>query len=379
MKKPLSWLGLRSRLVIIAMLTGVPIVVVSQLSLAPWMFGAISAGALVTLIAGQFLATRTWYSQRAHLVDSLMASDILAGPVDDTGLFAKLDEALSGVDDDANAQMARYATQVYEAAHDVTNAVALTNQGVSHLKTETEKLNHAMEEMLSTAHSVSANAHVASQAATEAEGSAHEGLQLLTQTTESISTLANQVEASSSVIKELARDSNNIGAILDVIKGIAEQTNLLALNAAIEAARAGEQGRGFAVVADEVRSLASRTQVSTQEIEKMIQRLQSAAQSAVSSMDGGHEIAQQSVDQVAKANTSLHTINAAVGRIKNMNTQIASAAEEQSAVTAEIKGNVEVIDDVNELTIETLDGLNSIGDKLNDIAQDMQVSLVTAH
>ena len=107
----------------------------------------------------------------------------------------------------------------------------------------------------------------------------------------------------------------------------------------------------------------------------MIQRLQQAAQSAVSSMDGGHEIAQQSVDQVASANSALHSINAAVARIKNMNTQIASAAEEQSAVTAEIKGNVEVIDDVNELTIETLDGLNSIGDKLNAIAQDMQHSL----
>ena len=375
MKKLLSGLGLRSRLVILSILTIVPVIVVSQLALQPWISAAVAAVALAALLAGQYLATNGWYRQRAHLLDSLVASEILAGPVDDATLFAQLDEALRGVEDETNAQMERYSTQVFEAAHDVTNAVALTNQGVSHLKSETEKLSHAMEEMLSTAHSVSANAHDASQAATEAEGSAHQGVELLNQTTQSINTLANQVEASSSVIKELARDSDNIGAILDVIKGIAEQTNLLALNAAIEAARAGEQGRGFAVVADEVRSLASRTHVSTQEIEKMIQRLQQAAQSAVSSMDGGHEIAQQSVDQVASANSALHSINAAVARIKNMNTQIASAAEEQSAVTAEIKGNVEVIDDVNELTIETLDGLNSIGDKLNAIAQDMQHSL----
>ena len=379
MNRPLSWFGLRSRLVILSMLTIVPVMVVSQLALQPWISGSVAAVALAALLAGQYLATNGWYRQRAHLLDSLVASEILAGPVDDTTLFAKLDEALRAVKDETNTQMERYSTQVFEAAHDVTNAVALTNQGVSHLKSETEKLSHAMEEMLSTAHSVSANAHDASQAATEAEGSAHQGVELLNQTTQSITTLANQVEASSSVIKELARDSDNIGAILDVIKGIAEQTNLLALNAAIEAARAGEQGRGFAVVADEVRSLASRTHVSTQEIEKMIQRLQSAAQSAVSSMDGGHEIAQQSVDQVASANSALNVINAAVARIKNMNTQIASAAEEQSAVTAEIKGNVEVIDDVNELTIETLDGLNSIGDKLNAIAQDMQHSLNTAN
>jgi methyl-accepting chemotaxis protein len=379
MKKLLTRLGLRSRLVIVSLLAVIPLGVASQMSLAGWMVGTAGGVSLFVLLFGQYLATRDWYSQRTRLLDSLMASDSLAGPVNDDVLFAKLEEALAGADDESNAQLARYATQVHEAAHDVTNAVALTNQGVSHLKTETEKLSRAMEEMVSTAHSVSANAHDATQAASEAEGSAHQGLELLTQTTQSINTLANQVEASSSVIKELARDSDNIGAILDVIKGIAEQTNLLALNAAIEAARAGEQGRGFAVVADEVRSLASRTQVSTQEIEKMIQRLQQAAQSAVSSMDGGHEIAQQSVQQVAKANTALHTINAAVERIKNMNTQIASAAEEQSAVTAEIKGNVEVIDDVNELTMETLDGLNTIGDKLNAVAQDLQHSLENAN
>ena len=378
MKMLVSWLGMRSRLVILILLTVIPAGVVSQMPLAPWVQGAVALAALLVLLAGQYLTTAAWYRHRAQLLDSLMARDMLAGNVDDVTLFTQLQQALTGNDEDANAQIDRYATQVYEAAHDVTNSVALTNQGVSHLKSETEKLSHAMEEMLSTAHSVSANAHDASQAANEAEGNAREGLQLLNQTTTSINTLANQVEESSSVIKELARDSDNIGAILDVIKGIAEQTNLLALNAAIEAARAGEQGRGFAVVADEVRSLASRTQVSTQEIEKMIQRLQQAAQSAVASMDGGHEIAQQSVDQVAKANTALHAITSAVERIKNMNTQIASAAEEQSAVTAEIKGNVEVIDDVNELTIETLDGLNGIGDKLNAIAQDMQDSITAS-
>ena len=375
MTKLLTRMGLRSRLVILSLSTITPLGVATQFVSSPWQMMIVCGLGLVVLMAGQYLVTRGWYARRCQLLDTLMAHEHLAGPVDDTCLFETIDTVIHRAAGEANARNAHYATQVAEAAHDVTNSVALTNQGVSHLKSETEKLNQSMQEMLSTAQSVSSNAHDASVAATEAEGSAHQGVELLNQTTVSINTLANQVEASSSVIKELARDSDNIGAILDVIKGIAEQTNLLALNAAIEAARAGEQGRGFAVVADEVRSLASRTHHSTQEIENMIQRLQQAAQSAVNSMDGGHEIAQQSVDQVTRANDALHTITAAVARIKHMNTQIASAAEEQSAVTAEIKGNVEVIDDVNELTMETLDGLNAIGDKLDAIAQEMQHSL----
>ena len=372
MEKLLSWLGMRSRLVFITLLTVTPVAVVSQLAVAPWILLTVAALAAFALLAGQFFATSGWYKQRGRLLDAMAVKGLANDRLSDAELISQTIDALVATDADAQARSAQIAGQVSEAATDVTNSAALTTQGVSHLKTETEKLSHAMEEMLTTAQTVSAHAHDASLAANEAEGNAHEGLKILTATHTAISHLASQVEGSTSVIKELASDSDNIGRILDVIKGIAEQTNLLALNAAIEAARAGEQGRGFAVVADEVRSLASRTHESTQEIENMIQRLQQAAQSAVSSMDGGREIAQQSVEQVGQANNALRAISAAVERIRNMNTQIASAAEEQSAVTAEVKGNVETINDVNELTIETLDGLNRIGDQLNKIAIEIQ-------
>ena len=291
---------------------------------------------------------------------------------DDVRLFASVQEALLNRDEDLVTHLDQIANEVDSLAHDVTNSIALTNQGVSHQKSETEKLTQAMSEMLTAAESVSSSAHDASEAATKAEDSAREGQTILHQTTQAINELAVQVEESSLVIANLARDSDSIGAILDVIKGIAEQTNLLALNAAIEAARAGELGRGFAVVADEVRSLASRTHQSTSEIENMIQRLQQAAQSATQSMSGGHEIAQTSVQQVSQAVASLDAITSAVERIKIMNTQIASAAEEQSAVTQEIKSNVETIDEVSELTMETLEGLNQTGHNMENLGSNIR-------
>jgi methyl-accepting chemotaxis protein len=287
-------------------------------------------------------------------------------------LLPRMQQALQQRDAKLLTQLDQIASEVDGLAHDVTNSIALTNQGVSHQKKETEKLTHALAEMLTAAESVSSNAHDASEAANNAEDSAREGQAILHNTTQTINELADQVEQSATVIANLARDSDSIGAILDVIKGVAEQTNLLALNAAIEAARAGEQGRGFAVVADEVRSLASRTHQSTSEIEDMIQRLQSAAQTATQSMSGGQEIAHNSAQQVSQAVAALDAITTAVGHIKMMNTQIASAAEEQSAVTQEVKNNVEVIDEVSELTIETLDGLNQTGHNLENLGTNIR-------
>jgi methyl-accepting chemotaxis protein len=332
-------------------------------------------GAVFTLMLLS-LAGLTWTHHRRQQATAPLRQWLVAhgypNDRDDLRLLHTVQEALLNRDEDLVTHLDQIANEVDNLAHDVTNSIALTNQGVNHQKKETEKLNHAMAEMLTAAESVSSSAHDASEAATKAEDNAREGQAILHKTTEAINDLAQQVEQSTNVITNLARDSDSIGAILDVIKGIAEQTNLLALNAAIEAARAGEQGRGFAVVADEVRSLASRTHQSTSEIESMIQRLQQAAQSATQTMSGGHEIAQSSVQQVSQAVGALNAIASAVERIKIMNTQIASAAEEQSAVTQEVKNNVEAIDEVSELTIETLDGLNQTGHNMENLGNNIR-------
>ena len=160
-----------------------------------------------------------------------------------------------------------------------------------------------------------------------------------------IKALAERVEQAAQTIESLNTNSEEIGVVLEVIKGIADQTNLLALNAAIEAARAGEQGRGFAVVADEVRTLASRTQKSTEEIHHMIERLQHGARNAVKVMAEGREQAQNGVEQATRAGESLAQITFAITTINDMNTQIATAAEQQSAVAEEINRNVVAISD----------------------------------
>tara|TARA_Y100000588_G_scaffold309531_1_gene334591 strand:- start:1882 stop:3501 length:1620 start_codon:yes stop_codon:yes gene_type:complete len=223
--------------------------------------------------------------------------------------------------------------------------------------------------------SVDGVAHSAAQAASdanEATSAASEGRQIVQQTVTSIQQLAENVRETADVIARLESDSNKVGSVLDVIKGIAEQTNLLALNAAIEAARAGEQGRGFAVVADEVRTLASRTQQSTEEIQSTIEQLQSAAHSAVEVMARGTEQASSSVETANKAGSSLETITSTIGRINQMNEQIAHNTEDQRTVAVDIVRHVDEIHQRTEQTSNRSVELGTMCNELADLAQHLE-------
>lgn len=250
------------------------------------------------------------------------------------------------------SQVSASTAQLAAAAEQVSAITEETNRGVQRQQSETSQVVAAVNEMAATVQEVARHANEAATAATNADSASAEGKSVVINTMKSIENLSAEINKAASVISKLETDSENIGSVLDVIKGIAEQTNLLALNAAIEAARAGEQGRGFAVVADEVRTLASKTQKSTQEIQTMIEQLQTGAQSAVKVMAESINRAEESVSKAANAGSSLETITKAVSMIRDMNDQIATAAEEQSAVAEEINRNIVSISDVIDQTAD---------------------------
>ena len=205
---------------------------------------------------------------------------------------------------------------------------------------ETVQVSTAVNQMSATVLDIASNAEKAALAAKQADNEAQEGMLAMQDTTKAIQVLASNVNSATSVISQLETESQSIGSVIEVIKSIAEQTNLLALNAAIEAARAGEQGRGFAVVADEVRVLASRTQEATEEINKIIGKLQNQSVKAVQVMDENSENTKETMDKVNKAAQSLNTIVTSINEISDMNIQIASAAEQQSAAASEIDQSI---------------------------------------
>lgn len=262
--------------------------------------------------------------------------------------FNRFVEKLQGV----ITSVAGTTTQVATASEEMKRMSEKSATNMSNQQREIDQVVTAMAEMTGTVEEVAGSAARASEAANLALAEADSGKQVVGENMEAISNLAADVEHAAEVIQDLNSHSDAIGAVLNVIRDIAEQTNLLALNAAIEAARAGEQGRGFAVVADEVRTLATRTHESTREINDMISRLQSGTQVAVETMTQGCERAQASVEQAARVREALERIAQAVEQISGMNLQIASAAEEQAAAVKEININIvnlgNVVGQVNE-------------------------------
>lgn len=247
---------------------------------------------------------------------------------------------------EVSASLANQARQTASQAEERSARIQMQQDEINMVAT-------AVNEMAAATQEIAGNADHTAQNSSEAVGACEHGTGQVTQTQSSIQNLAQEVQVATNVILELEEHGNSINAILSNIQGIAEQTNLLALNAAIEAARAGEQGRGFAVVADEVRVLSQRTHGSTQEIQQTIELLQGTTGKAVSIMNDSRSLAETSVDDANSAAASLTQIHAAVERISDMATQIASAAEEQASVTSEITRNTEGIRDVsNELADE---------------------------
>ncbi len=268
-------------------------------------------------------------------------------------------------------EVGRVTGEVADSAQSLAGMAAANDRLISSEHAAVDQVSTAATEMSVAVHEVARNAQNAADAARHAEVQSREGAQVVGATIHSIRQLAQEVESASDTIQTLEQETANIGAVLAVIKGIAEQTNLLALNAAIEAARAGEQGRGFAVVADEVRALAARTQESTKDIQQMIERLQAGVQNAVKATHSGSARARQSVEQAAGVDQALSVTGDSVQRINDMAAQIATACEEQSSVTEEIARNISDIRDLSNEAAQTSEQSTRASQHLSELSHGL--------
>ena len=268
-------------------------------------------------------------------------------------------------------EVSRVTGEVADSARSLAGLAAANDRLINSEHAAVDQVSTAATEMSAAVHEVARNAQNAADVARFAEEQSREGAQVVGATVAAIRQLAIEVESASTTIGTLEQETANIGAVLAVIKGIADQTNLLALNAAIEAARAGEQGRGFAVVADEVRALAARTQDSTKDIQLMIERLQAGVQEAVKAMRSGSLKARDSVERAAGVDQALTDTGDSVQRINDMAAQIATACEEQSSVTEEIARNISDIRDLSNEAAQTSEQSNQASQHLSQLSSGL--------
>ncbi len=296
---------------------------------------------------------------------------------DELGHIARNAETIRGAMSAIIDELDQSSGALEVSASQLQEVIAITRKGVEQQLSETEQVASAINEMNSTMQEVVEQARLASESAEEADHDARNGRRVVSRTIDDIDSLSREMEQASTTVAGLQQRSEEIGSVLDVIKGISQQTNLLALNAAIEAARAGEQGRGFAVVADEVRALATRTQKATEEVEEMIDQLQQGARQVFEVMEQSREHAQKSAQQSAEAGSSLESITAAVNNINQMNAHIASASSQQLGMADEINHNIIKISEIAEYSAEGSKRIDEANGQLTHISSRLS-SLVAS-
>lgn len=309
--------------------------------------------------------------QAKSYINNPITQYVYTGRHDDIGQIDLAMKMLNSMNRTILKRLDQVSGELAGYARDAADLVSDTRQGVQRQQSEIEQVATAMNEMTATVQEVARNTQSAAETATKANEQASIGASKVDSAVKVIQSLSIDVNEAENSIQELADNSVEIGAVLDVIKGVAEQTNLLALNAAIEAARAGEQGRGFAVVADEVRTLASRTQESTQEIQAMIEKIQQGTQTVVEKMAGVRKCSNEGLENVETSSAAIQEMRAAVDTMNGLNTQIASAAEEQSAVSGTIAENIENINMVSQSTDTTATEMFATTQHLAGLSSDI--------